>query len=863
MLGGGINSPKVPVLIFILWAGLRFGLRGGTLAVFFLAVWAAFLTTHYMHGLSELEKSASDYVFTLQVYVVVAALVGIVPAIIIGEHNRTLTQLRESEERFRTLTEAAFEGVFVSENGIILDASDQGLRMFRYEREEMIGKSVLDLATSAAREGVAEAVRMVREGGQSLDDHELQRKDGSTFFGEAQAKVVEVGGRKLWLTALRDVTQRRRIEQALRESEEKYSKAFRASPDGLTVTELETGRYVEVNEGYCKLYGYSRDEMLGHTSVELDIWENLQDRARFVEGLKTIGTVHNFEARTRTRNGSIRIVHLSGEPIELGGKSCIVSVLRDVTDRVQAEQALRTSEESLRATIENTPNVAVQWYDRQGRVTYWNPASENMYGWLAAEAQGKTLGELLLAPKDATAFKRIIDEIVESGTAYGPAEFSFRRHDGSTGVILSTIFQIKIPSGEPRFVCMDVDLTQRKQAEEFNKSQRQILEMIASGRPMKKTLEALMRMVEAQSADILCTVLLLDLDGLHIRPGAAPSLPPEFSQGLDGMEIGPFVGSCGTAAFRREPVYVADVASDPLWAEYKDVVLSRGLRACWSTPIFDAQKKVLGTFAIYHREPGLPTEWHLQLISMVTHTAAICISRHRAETEREQAMAREQQARAEYTLRLIATQEAERKRISAELHDGIGQNLLLIKNQAEMSLRCRVPEQAHEQLSAIKQLAVECIAEARQISRDLHPYQLDHLGLKRALDAMLEHTVQASQIHFSSKFEPVDELFSSDATLNLYRIVQESLNNILKHSHARHVNVQMERDIHEVQLRIEDDGAGFVLAKAGEKKGLGLKNITERVRMLGGKLTIASAPGHGTRIEVTIPVAEKPAETKF
>jgi signal transduction histidine kinase len=220
---------------------------------------------------------------------------------------------------------------------------------------------------------------------------------------------------------------------------------------------------------------------------------------------------------------------------------------------------------------------------------------------------------------------------------------------------------------------------------------------------------------------------------------------------------------------------------------------------------------------------------------------------------------REQQSRIEYTLQLIAAQEAERKRIAAELHDSLGQNLLLIKNRAQMALmRGDCPAETREQLEGMSKLASMCITEARQISHDLHPQQLDHLGLTRALKAMIESASQASDIQFVSRLESVDELFPPDAAMNLYRIVQESLNNILKHSRARHVNVRLERDIHEVQLRIEDDGAGFKPEKSGDGKGLGLKNIAERVRMLGGKLTVDSSPGQGTRIEVTITIIEKP-----
>jgi PAS domain S-box-containing protein len=853
--GGGINSPKIPVLIFILWAGVRFGLRWAAAAIFLLAVLAAFLTTHYLTMIPASEIRSGGYVFTLQVFVAVSAMVGLVPAIVLGERNRTMAKLRDSEIRFRTLNDAAFEGVCISENGIMVDVNDQALKMFGYPRDEMIGKKILELVAPESRATVAEAIRSGRE---VIYGHSTLRKDGTIFYAEAQARLVRVGDRTLRMTAVRDITERKLAEQALHESEEKFSKAFRASPDGLAISELETGRYIELNDGYCKLYGYRREEMLGRTSVELGIWENVADRARLVEGLKTAGGVRNFEIRTRHRSGETRIIQLSAEAIELRGKSCLVSALHDVTDRRLAEQALHASEQSLRATIENTPHVAVQWFDRRGRVTFWNPASELMYGWPAAAALGKTLAELIFTPEQNAAFLQVIAGIEADGQPFGPAEFPFHHRDGSRGVILSTVFQIQIPSGERRFVCMDVDLTRRKQAENLSDAQRQVLEMIAGGQPVKPTLDALLRMIENQAPDMLCSILLLDPDGMRVRHGAAPSLPAEFIQAIDGSAIGPCAGSCGTAAFRREPVFVADIASDPLWVDYKKIALVHGLRACWSTPIFDGQRKVLGTFAVYYRQPGLPHERHRQLISMATHTAAICLGKHRTETEREQAVAREQQARIEYTLQLIAAQEAERKRIASELHDSLGQNLLLIKNRAQLVLtQGNIAGEPKEQLEGISQLASACIAEARQISRDLHPPQLDHLGLTRALKAMIENTSQSCAIRFTSKIELVDDLFSPDAAMSLYRVVQESLNNILKHSQAKRVEIRLERDIHEVQLRIEDDGCGFKLDRTAQAKGLGLKNITERVRMLGGRLQLDSKPGRGMRLEVTVPLVEK------
>ena len=175
------------------------------------------------------------------------------------------------------------------------------------------------------------------------------------------------------------------------------------------------------------------------------------------------------------------------------------------------------------------------------------------------------------------------------------------------------------------------DITDRKRVEALVIGQNRALEMIAEGAPLDKTLDALLRFIERQSQDMLCSILLLAEDGIHVRVGAAPSLPEAFNHAIAGQPIGPHAGSCGTAAYRREAVIVEDIAVDSLWDDYRDVALRHGLRACWSTPIFDAAQRLLGTFAIYYRQPGLPSEAHLRLIEIATHIAAVAISRERDE----------------------------------------------------------------------------------------------------------------------------------------------------------------------------------------------------------------------------------------
>jgi formate hydrogenlyase transcriptional activator len=176
------------------------------------------------------------------------------------------------------------------------------------------------------------------------------------------------------------------------------------------------------------------------------------------------------------------------------------------------------------------------------------------------------------------------------------------------------------------------DIQDRNWAEALLVGENRVLEMIARGTPLAPILDAVCRLVEQLSSGCLCSILLLDPDGNRLQHGAAPGLPASYTQAIDGRAIGPSAGSCGTAAYRREPVIVADIATDPLWADYRALALTHELRACWSTPIFSPEGNVLGTFAIYSREPRSPTPQHHTIIKQMTHLAAIAIERKRTET---------------------------------------------------------------------------------------------------------------------------------------------------------------------------------------------------------------------------------------
>jgi PAS domain S-box-containing protein len=174
------------------------------------------------------------------------------------------------------------------------------------------------------------------------------------------------------------------------------------------------------------------------------------------------------------------------------------------------------------------------------------------------------------------------------------------------------------------------ELTERKRAEALLTDQQGVLERIARGTPLPEVLEAIARAVEARSTETLCSILLLDDTGC-LRHGSAPSLPRSYNDAIDGVRIGPSVGSCGTAAFRKARVVVSDIAADPLWSDYRELALSHGFRACWSTPIMSPAGEVLGSVAMYCRGAREPTRSEEELAELATHLAGIAIDRARTE----------------------------------------------------------------------------------------------------------------------------------------------------------------------------------------------------------------------------------------
>jgi signal transduction histidine kinase len=393
-----------------------------------------------------------------------------------------------------------------------------------------------------------------------------------------------------------------------------------------------------------------------------------------------------------------------------------------------------------------------------------------------------------------------------------------------------------------------LDIARRKQAESLLESERRALEMIAAGATLPQALDTLVRIIEEQAPEMLGSILLLDADGVHLRHGAAPSLPERFARAIDGEAIREGAGSCGTAAFRRAPVIVEDIATDALWRDYRELAAAHGLRACWSTPIFDAQQQVLGTFAMYFRTPRRPSDDHQRLIAAVTHIAAIAISKSLEEARLRNLLSRLRVL----SRRLVEVAETERRSINRELHDRIGQNLSTLNLNFDL-LRSRLPEGSRGELvgriDCAQRLLESTIVQVRNVMAELHPPALDDFGLLAALCAHAEAfgaRVGTPIVVHGEEFAP---RLPRAVEYSLLRIAQEAVANAAKHAHAKRIDVTLASTPERVTLTIADDGAGFDTVRP-RTTSWGLTVMRERAEAAGAALNIESTPGGGTRVTV-------------
>jgi PAS domain S-box-containing protein len=957
LMSEGVTTPyKFRTLPFLVWAGLRFGRRGATTANFLYAVLVVYSAGHSAGAPVPGALITGEIVFTVQTFLVVAALVGLVPAITLAERDAVLTKLRESEEHYRNLAEAAFEGVCVSENGRIVDVSDQLMTMLGYRRREVLGRELIEFVTPESRAAVMAAVQEHREAPYGAL---LVRKDGSSFNCEARARVVHIGGRTLRMTALRDITERlkaeealrasearlravsdnlpngivyqvvrepdgpmrflhlsagvarihgvtveeglrdpqllydqilpedrerlraaeeksfaamsvfdeiarirrgdgeirwvrlcsaprhkpdgrviwdgieiditesKRAEAALRDSEEKFSKAFLSSPSSILITRQSDGLIMEVNEAFCRRWDVTPDEARGRTVFDLGMWHHVQEREAVIQQIRREGAIRNLENETILPSGRRTVSLLSVEQIILRGEECLLAVTHDITDLKQAERALQENEAKFR-TLFNTANDAIFIMDGP-LLLDCNRMTEIMFGCSRSEILGRSPVDF--SPEiqfDGIPSADKAGQKIQAALSGLPQFFEWvhRRLDGSLFNAEVSLNRVEL-RGEVFLQAIVRDITARKQVEEDLRENQRVL-----------------------------TTLMANLPGLVYRCRNDADWTMEFVS----------EGCWALTGYRPKDLLANRAISfgQLLHPEDRGVVMQTVQVALERRAVFELTYRITAAGGqekrVWERGQGVysPEGNLIALEGFITDVTA----QHKAEAEREAATQREQEARDEFTRQLIASQEAERTRIAREIHDHLGQLLTALKlDLRSLERRASVLSDIDmrtaftSKINSAKELADETITSVQKIASELRPGILDRLGLAAAIEVEAQAFEARTGVSCRCTVPQEAGEIPQDRATAAFRIFHEIITNVARHAHATEVNIQLGVNAEALELTVADNGVGVPANRFKNPKSLGLLGMRERAEILGGQIEFRKPDGgSGTVVAVRLPL---------
>ncbi len=404
------------------------------------------------------------------------------------------------------------------------------------------------------------------------------------------------------------------------------------------------------------------------------------------------------------------------------------------------------------------------------------------------------------------------------------------------------------------------------QMTEMLTGQTHILEMAATEGSVGEVLDALCMLVERQEPGLISSVLLLDGD--RLRDGAGPSLPAPYRRAIDGVTIGPDVGSCGTAAFTRQPVVVHAIASDPRWVAYREVALRHGLLACWSAPILTADDECLGTFAMYYREQRRPDVREWRLLEAAVHVARLAIIRARTADALAASRRRleDLETAAQHRLEFIST-------ISHELRTPLG----VILGYAEMLADDATPADRAAWLAGVRRAGgelldlIDATLDLNQLEAGREPPRLEPVALRAFLaDLAADFAVVACPRDVELRWEAGDAVTLVTDRRKLRTILKNLIGNALKFTTAGSIAVRYRIAPDACTFEVADTGAGiapehlpgifemFRQVDGSDRRsfsgvGLGLHIVRRLVEQLGGEVKVTSEPGRGSTFTVSLP----------
>jgi len=546
--------------------------------------------------------------------------------------QRAEAELEEQRTLLRTVIDTTPNKLFVKDwNGRILLANRAVADYYNVTVENLIGHYDRDfLADPALADQFMAENRAVIDTQQPLfiPEEKSTPPNGHEHWLQWQKYPITVPGTNIpaVLGVGVDITSHKEAQTVLRQ----YERVVSATTDGIALLDRNYV-YRLVNHVYLDWHEKRRDEIVGYSVAELlgeSVFEELV-RPRLDRCLA--GAVEQYEAWFDYKHGGKRFVRITYAPyVEIDHTIAgIVVTTHDMTALKLTEEALQEREQFLRSIYEGVDQCIFTvdvLADGEFRLFSFNPAAERLTGQTTAQMRGKLAGSQVR--------QRYLD-CVQAGAPMTYEECLTFQNQPSWW--LTTLTPLRdAESRIYRLVGTSINITQRKQAEIQLDMQNAILERIAKAEPLATILDELLRAMEVQLGDALCSIMLCDRTGTTLHAAPAPQLPIAYLQAIDGIPIQEGVGSCGTAAFRREPVIVADTTTDPLWQNFQDLPETYGFRACWSFPIAASDGRLLGTFGVYYRDCRTPQPPQVERITQAAHLAGIAIEREQATQALEQ-----------------------------------------------------------------------------------------------------------------------------------------------------------------------------------------------------------------------------------
>ena len=751
----------------------------------------------------------------------------------ITERKRIEEALRESEERYRLLTDATFDGIAIHDQGIIIEASSGLERMFGYGPGELIGKHVLDLVADESREMV---IANMRQGGEGPYESVGRRKDGSIFYGEVVIKPHRYKERNVRLVAGRDITERKQMEQALRQANDELeqrvaqrTQELLVANDALCLARAWQRGLIEAIPGIVwecdvrawqfSFVSHQAELVLGypvrHWLDEPDFWQahiHPDDRDWVMDYCHTASRErrkYSFEYRMIAADGrSVWLQDIVTVEIDEQGSVILRGIMVDITERKQAEAALRDSEARFRSLFEEVP-IAYQSLDIEGRFIDVNKGLCTLLGYSIDELLGKPFDDFW-PPAAREFFSAGFGNFKRSGGVTN--HLRLRRKDGKEiAVILEGRVQRDSMGNFLRTHCILTDITDQKLIEE-NLRRSEVF--------ISSVLENLPNMIFVKDAK--------DLRFLRFN---------KVGEELLGYRRDELLGKSDYDIFPKEE-------ADFFTAKDREVLRSGRLLDIPEEPI---QTKEHGLRLLHTKKiPICSADGTLQYLLGISEDI----------TDRKQA--EEDLRRSEEQLRKVLE---EREQLSQDLHDNIIQTIYAIGMGLE---ECRYLFQEDHQ-AADKKLehAVVCL---NRVISDVRMYIVwdkheevsgQQFCAKLAELAVTMESVQGIRFSLHLAVDAARRLTPLGA-FHILHIVQEAMSNSLRHSKSRSGFVSLQMADGRIRLEVSDDGIGFNLEEASGQ-GHGLQNMAARAHKLGANFQIISTPGSGAQILVELPLEDQHA----